>query len=348
MKRLVCLLCSILITVSLTACGGAPADTQPSDDAYTKEDPLVLRFNTGVKGEGQTGSRAIMAFRDALETSTDGRVQVEIYWNQVLANSTESVVGGIQADSFQGSEWPVASFGEYSTAFMPLDVPYLISSEEMLHEVLTGEIGAAMAEKFREDTGLRVVGYLDIGFRHITSSKNPVITMDDLSGVKLRLQSNPLHMMAFEAFGALPTQVAFPELFTALQTKTVDAQENPLNLIYREKFYEVQDYLTLTYHLCNVAAFVMNDQYIESLPQDIQDAIDAAFSVSLEASAAENTESQEQWLQEMSQYLEVNEMSDKEKQVFAETSQSLLSDMAEVAGGDYFESITEQIAELGK
>ena len=337
MKKVVVLLFALMM-MALASCAYAIE--------YTAENPLVLRFNTGVKGEGMTGSRAIMAFRDYIEKKSEGRMKVDIYWNQVLANSTESVVGGIQLDSFQGSEWPVASFGEYSAAFMPLDVPYLVKNSDQIKQILMGDIGREMAEKFKQDTGLRVVGYLDIGFRHVTSNKKPINTMADFAGMKLRLQSNPLHMMAFEAFGALPTQISFAELFTALQTNTVDAQENPLNLIYREKFYEVQDYLTLTYHLANVAAFVMSEEYIESLPKDFQKIIEDAFEVSLTASSSENEESQELWLSEMSQHLQIIEMSDESKAEFAAKTQELLPAMAQKAGEEYFLKVTSEIANL--
>src|SRR5258706_2275671 len=96
------------------------------------------------------------------------------------------------------------------------------------------------------------------GFRHMTNSKRPVNTPEDLRGLKMRTMENPIHIEAYRQFGILPTPMAFTEVFTALQQGTVDGQENPLSVITAAKLEQVQKYLSLTGHVYSPALILMN------------------------------------------------------------------------------------------
>jgi tripartite ATP-independent transporter DctP family solute receptor len=314
--------------------------------AASKDKPIVLRFNTVVKSEGAPGSAGQQTFKSELEKLTNGRVKVEYYWGWALANNTEAVVGGLQTGAFEVSDWAIGTFAEYSKAFLPLDVPYLISSKKAAYEVARGEPGRMMIDRFRKDTGIKVLMVSDLGFRHITNSKRPITSPEDLKGLKIRTQPNPLHIQGFKALGASPTPMSFAELFTALQQGVVDGQENPIYNIFAAKLYEVQKYLSLTYHLWTAGAFVMSDEYFISLPKDIQTAIEKASVAAREAVIEDIAKSEEVWLNEIKKKTEVNTLTDDQIMAFKEILKREWPKMAEQIGTDYFNSVREKIEKV--
>jgi len=294
MKKNCFCLSVLLLFVLATLVGAWPSDAT----AQTKEKPLVLKFNTVTKNEGAPGSVGQQTFKKELEKLTDGRVKVQFYWNWTLANNTEAVIGGLQTGAFEISDWGSGSVAEYSKAFLPLDVAYLIPSKEVAYEIMRGEVGRIICDRFTKDTGIKVLHIGDLGFRHITNNKRPIFTPADLKGLKIRTQPNPLHLEAFKAFGASPTPMSFAELFTALQQNVVDGQENPIYNILVMKVFEVQKYMSLTHHLWNSGIFIMSDKYYKGLPEDIRTAIDKASVAAREAEVQDHIANEPVWLAE--------------------------------------------------
>jgi tripartite ATP-independent transporter DctP family solute receptor len=182
-----------------------------------------------------------------------------------------------------------------------------------------------------------------LGFRHVTNSKRPITTPADLKGLKIRTQSNPLHLMGFKAFGASPMPLSFAELFTALQQGVMDGQENPIYNIYAIKLYEIQDYLSLTSHLYTGGVMLMNEENYQSLPADIREAIDKAAVAGREACISEITESESIWLKEMEPKIEINKLSHDQILAFQEIAKSQWPKMAKKIGVDYFNAIQKKI-----
>jgi TRAP-type transport system periplasmic protein len=133
-----------------------------------------------------------------------------------------------------------------------------------------------MLKKF-ESKGFKALGWAENGVRHMTNSKRSVVMPDDLKGLKMRTMENPIHIAAYKGFGIVPTPMAFPEVFTALQQGTVDGQENPLSVIMAAKFDQVQKYITLTGHVYSPAIWLMNKATFDKLsPADQQAFLEAA------------------------------------------------------------------------
>ena len=316
--------------------------------APTKEKPLILRFNTVVKSVGAAGSATQRVFKEELEKLTDRRVKVQFFYGWSLANNTEAVIGGLQTQGFQISDWGVGSFAEYSKAFLPLDVPYLVAGEKVAHEVVRGEVSRMMGDRLKKDTGIRVVMTTFLGFRHVTNNKRPIVTPDDLKGLKIRTQSNPLHLMGFKIFGASPMPMSFAELFTALQQGVVDGQENPIYNIYAAKLYEVQKYLSLTSHICSLGAFIMSDEFYQNLPKDIQQAIDQAGKASQQAGIQEIVDSEKVWLKDMSSKIKINKLSDEQLLAFQKVIKPHWPEMAKTIGADYFNAVQTKVEDIQK
>ena len=144
------------------------------------------------------------------------------------------------------------------------DIPFLFRDKAHARAVLDGPIGQAMLAKF-EAKGFKALAWGENGVRHMTNSKRAVNSPDDLKGLKMRTMENPVHIAAYKGFGIVPTPMAFPEVFTALQQGTVDGQENPLSVIMAAKFDQVQKHLSLTGHVYSPCVMLMSKAAFDKL-----------------------------------------------------------------------------------
>ncbi|MDR2443222.1 MAG: DctP family TRAP transporter solute-binding subunit, partial [Deltaproteobacteria bacterium] len=139
---------------------------------------------------------------------------------------------------------PLAGFTD---AFLIYDLPFIFPDTKTARRVLDGPFGEKTL-KFLASQGIIGLVFFENGFRHITNSKKPVVLPSDMEGMKIRTMENSIHKASFQAIGAIPYPLSFGELYPALQKKTLDAQENPVPIIYTSKFYQVQKYCSLTGH----------------------------------------------------------------------------------------------------
>lgn len=206
---------------------------------------------------------AIDTFAKEVEKRTNGRYKIQTFYNGALGGERESIEAvqlGTQELAFS-STGPVPNFVPETKI---LDVPFLFRDKAHARAVLDGPIGQDLLKKF-ESKGFKALGWAENGFRHMTNSKRPVNTPEDLKGLKMRTMENPVHIAAYKGFGIVTTPMAFPEVFTALQQGTVDGQENPLSVIIAAKFDQVQKHLSLTGHVYSPAIWVMNKAAFDKL-----------------------------------------------------------------------------------
>ena len=140
-----------------------------------------------------------------------------------------------------------------------LGIPFLFTSSEVAWAVLDGPFGQRYDEAFRKQTGVRMLGHIESGFRSLFNSKKVIKTPADLAGMKIRTGENAVHMAMVKALGGSPTPVSWTEVYTALQQKVVDGMENPPGLFYSMKFHEQQKYLTLDKHLYSMHTAMINE-----------------------------------------------------------------------------------------
>jgi TRAP-type C4-dicarboxylate transport system substrate-binding protein len=146
---------------------------------------------------------------------------------------------------------------------------------------------------------------------------------------------NPVHIATFKCLGANPTPMSFGELYTALQQKTVDAQENPIPLIYTTKFYEVQKYLTLSGHVYAATALLMNDRFFSGLPKDLQKIVqEGAEKYRTEQRKMSDRQDREMLAQLKKAGMEINELTPAEKQVFVRATQPVYGEFEGKIGKD--------------
>jgi tripartite ATP-independent transporter DctP family solute receptor len=220
-------------------------------------------------------------FGDELAKRTNGRYKLKYFPSSALGGEREmleAVQLGTQ-DMVITSTGPVGNFVPETRI---LDIPFLFRDYAHARKVLDGPIGQDILTKFPAK-GLVALSWMENGFRHITNSKVSIKAPEDVKGLKIRTMENKVHMEAFKAMGALPTPMAMPELFTALQTGTVDGQENPIPVILSNKLYTVQKYLTLTGHVYSPALLIMSKGLWDKLSDADKTAFKEAAKVGLVA-----------------------------------------------------------------
>jgi tripartite ATP-independent transporter DctP family solute receptor len=152
------------------------------------------------------------------------------------------------------------------------DIPFMFKDTAHAYRVLDGKIGQDMLDKLGE-FGMKGLAFWDNGWRELTNNRGPVRTPADVKGMKVRTTGSPAHIEAFKLLGANPVPMPLAELYTALEMKTVDAQEHPLGVLWSAKLYEVQKHLSLTNHAYSALIVVMNKAKFDALPPEHQKAL---------------------------------------------------------------------------
>ncbi len=196
------------------------------------------------------------AMAEELAKLSNGKWTLKQYPANALGGEREMVEGAQigTVDVVVTSSGPV---GNFVPDTLITDIPFLFKNYQHAHAVLDGPIGQAILDQFPKH-GLIALAWGENGFRNLTNSKHAVRTPEDAKGLKIRTMENQVHMTAFKTLGVLPTPMAFPELFTALQQGTVDGQENPIGVILSAKFAQVQKYLTVSQHVYSPALIILS------------------------------------------------------------------------------------------
>ncbi|MBZ4654150.1 MAG: dicarboxylate transporter, DctP subunit, partial [Peptococcaceae bacterium] len=192
------------------------------------------------------------------------------------------------------------------------------------YEVLDGPVGREILDLMKAKTGIRGLVWGENGFRHYTNSVRTIRKPQDMQGLKIRTMENPAHMAIVKALGASPTPMAFNEVYTGLQQKTIDGQENPISLIVSMRFYEAQKYLTLDGHVYNPYILMINDKFYNSLSEDIRKVIDEGALVWQKVEREENNKQIKAGLEKLKAAgMEITELSPEELQAFRDATKSV-------------------------
>ncbi|MBK4217511.1 TRAP transporter substrate-binding protein [Paracoccus caeni] len=255
------------------------------------------------------------AFEESLKESLGDQFTFRHFPSSGLGGERE-VIEGVQLGTV---EMTIVSSGTLSN-FVPeagvFDVPFLMRNLDHARAVLDGEIGQEMLAKF-DDVGMHALAWGEQGFRHITNNRGPIETPADTEGLKIRTMENPVHLEAFNALGAAPTPMAWPEVIGALEQGAIDGQENPLSVIVSAKLNEVQKYLTLDGHVYSPAIILISPQFWGNLDDSQKAAFDEAAKASVAAMRGYVDEVEASGVATLRDAgMEVNELTDEQKAVF--------------------------------
>jgi TRAP-type transport system periplasmic protein len=229
--------------------------------------PRLIRFGYGLN-EASNQGRAAKMFAEQVEKLSGGKMKVRAVGAAALGSDVQqqqALIGGAQ-EMMVGSTATLVGIVKEMALW---DTPFLFGSTAEADAVLDGPVGQKVIAKMPEK-GLVGLTYWENGFRNLTNSKRPVTKLEDLDGIKLRVMQNNMYLESFKMLGANAQPMAFSELFGALETKTVDGQENPYNTILSSKFYEVQKYVSATSHVYSPWIVMVSKKYWDQLSKDEQ------------------------------------------------------------------------------
>lgn len=339
MKRKLIIALLFVMMIVLTACGRPGSSSESNDGDSDSEYSISIAY---LVSEDQSTHLAAEDFKERLEENSDGQISVELFANGSLYDSDREAIEAVQLGNVEMTIPALAAVSSFNKHMMVFDLPFLFEDYDHVYSVLDGELGDELFEEIEEDD-LKGLEYGANGFRHITNNKKPIESPDDLKGQKFRTLESEVQTNAFKALGANASPFAFGELYTALQQGTYDAMESPISLLYTNKFYEVQDYLTVSSHMYAPTALLMNNDFYQELPDDLKEIVDDAAEQYRDEQRELAEEQDEEWIDKLEEEgMEINELTDEQKEAFIEESDSVYEKYEDKIGKDVIEKAKQK------
>ena len=281
MKKFASILLTLAMLLSLAACGSGSSDSgsgassssgssASADSGSSGEAAYSFAIGTNTS-QDSNNHEMVQKFADLLAEKSGGSITATLYEAGALGGDAELTQGIINGsiDFIIGNP---ATVVDYVAAAAIFDMPSVYPDIETARAVLSDESLLTELRASYSAAGIALLSFGDSGYR-VTSSNKNVESMPDFSGIKIRTMNNNNHIAYWQALGSNPTPMDFNEVYTCLEQNTLDAQENPYDLIYSSKFYECQDYVIETNHLPHVLELIGSQSVMDKLPEDVQSLI---------------------------------------------------------------------------
>ncbi|ANN70108.1 TRAP transporter substrate-binding protein [Bordetella bronchialis] len=306
----------------------------------------IIRFGYGLNDESVQG-RAARYLAEELGKISGGKLKMRTYGSANLGSDEQmqaALVGGSQ-EMMVGSTAPLATMVKEFGVF---DLPFLFNDEKEADAVLDGPFGEKLL-KMLEAKGLVGLVYWENGFRNVTNSKHPIAKAEDMQGIKLRVMQNQIALGVFGALGANAVPMPFSELFTALETRTVDGQENPVTTIQSSKFYEVQPYLSLTRHVYTPWVLLASKKWWDTLSPDEQKLIRQAAASSRDFERKDSRADSTKAMTVLKDAgMKINTVSPEELQRLRQKAQPVVDKYTQDLGPDLVKQLQDEINKVRK
>jgi tripartite ATP-independent transporter DctP family solute receptor len=202
-------------------------------------------------------------FSELVTAKSGGKIKVKMFPGGVLGGD-QANVSALQGGTLEMVSMNSGILASQVKEFAIYDFPFLFANSKEADAVVDGPFGKKMHERLQEK-GIVGLTYWELGFRNMTNGKRAITKVEDFAGLKIRVIPNPINLDWIKALDANPTPMAFPEVYAALETKAIERQENPFNLIYSNKIHEVQKYLTITNHVYNPQSVIISKKFWDTL-----------------------------------------------------------------------------------
>lgn len=301
-RNIVLLLILVMLVGVFVGCGSSatnPSQSSPGS-APAANPKYVFRFAYD-DTEAQSYYIGLLDFKKQLEESSKGAIRVDIYPNAQLGNARDTIEG-LKLGTIECAFVSTAALSGFVPEYAIVDAPFIFTGPEQADKVIDGEIGKILREKTLEKQGIRVMGFMDTGYRHVFSTK-PVRKLTDFKGLKVRTMDSELHVKTFEALGAIPSPMPAAEIFTALQQRTIDAAENSFSFVVNKKMNEVAKYVIKSGHFYAFCTILISEKVYQKLPADLQkqvlDAADHCIKVQRETVTKQNLDNEKKLKNEL-------------------------------------------------
>lgn len=233
-------------------------------------DPLVVQVNSS-QPAGSFADVFLTEFEQRLEAELPGQVDVQVFLGNTLG-SEEDVLQGMRLGTHTAS-LSASAVSQINPRAAVFDLPYLFETRADVQAFAASPAGRMLGEGF-EGSGIRLLALWDNGFRSITNSIRPITTPADLTGLKIRTPTNRQRVEMFNVIGANATPLSFGEVYSALDQGVIDGQENPVHVVTSSRFYEVQDYLSLSNHVYLPTFLLFSETFLNRIDPEIRATIE--------------------------------------------------------------------------
>ena len=346
MKKVISLLLIAVMVLSLAACGSSPAPTTsepaPAPAAQTSTGTAsapadsapsfpTMTINVGHSVATDHGyHKGLEEFKRIVEEKTGGAVTVEIHPSSSLGSERE-MIEALQLGTLDMCLAATSQLTSFVPEYQVFDLPYIFTSRQEAWDTLDGELGEEMLDML-QSKGLVGLGYFEVGFRNFTNSKEPIVTPEDIAGKKFRTMETPVHVAAIGYWGGNATSMPIGEVYTALQTGTIDGQENPLSIILSQKLYEVQKFISISEHFYTGTPLLISKNLWDSMSPELQAIITEAAHAGRDVCRQTNLAAEESAI---SVFEAANcEINYADKDSFKATAEDIYAMFSEVIGQD--------------
>lgn len=347
MKKVFLMFLVAILSISMFACGSpTPAETAPEDNgSEVTEAEYTIRIPHYL-GEKHIIGMGLVELKKQIEEKSNGRIAVELYLNGEMGASDEENVNLVLQGNAEMGAFLNATLKQVSgvAGFDLLELPYVFNSADEVFAIAEGPFGQELNKEFIEATGARVMGYWTNGELAILSNDGLMKTPADMKGKNLRTAATSIWVETTAAMGANPTPVTYSEVYTSLQQGTIDGIVTSLSLFAQDHFYEVSKYLTINGQNFPSYVSVISEDFYQSLPADLQKALDEAC----QAQAEYSRNLTEQRIAEQATILtdngvEIYELTPEERAVFKESVQPVVDKYKEIVGVELYERLLKEL-----
>ena len=311
--------------------------------AATSAQEIRARFGTSLP-DTHPQTIAARKFAQLVEAGSNGRIKVSVFPAGQLGNDMQ-MQSALQGGTQEFTAPSTATLAGLVKEFGLVGLPFSFGTEKEADAVLDGPFGRKLLGKL-QDKGLVGLAFWENGFRNVTNSKRPIVRAEDVAGLKIRTMQNTLYIDLFGGLGANPVPMAVTELFTALESRAVDAQENPYTVVHAQKFYDVQKYLSTTGHAYDALVLIVSRKFWDKLSAADQKVLQQAAVDSTAFERATSRELNARLRAELVKLgMQINDVSREEKARMREKLQPVIAKHVAAAGED---AAREFFAEIEK
>jgi tripartite ATP-independent transporter DctP family solute receptor len=255
--------CAALMGIALAPMPAAAQEKTIIKLGWTSSDGATDPYAVGAR-----------AFKEEVEARSGGRIEVRLFPNRQLGDE-RPMIDGMRLGTVDAGVITNAVAAQIESSFQLNDLPFLYGDEAQAQKTLDGAVGQKLGTKL-EAKGIKVLGYMEGGFRNMINNVRPVEKPGDVQGVKYRVMQNPVFIAMFSSLGGNAIPMAWGETFTAVQQGTIDGLEIPLAVIEQNKYFEVAKYLSLTNHTYSANLLLISKRLYDRMPADLQKAVTEA------------------------------------------------------------------------
>jgi tripartite ATP-independent transporter DctP family solute receptor len=293
--------------------------------------------------------RGLLKAAELVKERTDGNVEIQVFPSAQLGNARE-MTEAVQLGALEAVINPASFLGGFNAAVSIFDIPYIFpTSREDSRELREGPFGEGVLESFRE-RGFEPIA-LWSGGRKVFTSNKPLSSIDDFAGQRFRVMDSNILIRQFEALDASAIVLNFGELYTSLQNAVIDGQENPIDIIERMKFFEVQKNVLVSEHGAIIEVILFNPAFWQQIPEEYREIIRSAFrevAVEVEEGKEEDAKNSLEFLQQAGLNVQIMSEPDRQKirEIIYPAARDAYLQMAGDKGGELIELYEKELARV--